>query len=266
MPELETSLGLACHYVNPHDGRQHAAIIIKVRTDGTVNLTHFDPESGIQQRRDRVAYSLELIANTFHWQDDQNEPQTAEEKAAVALSTVSSAQTLSGVPPSHAGAPANEEQLAQKSQTDPYYLPKGSVELRMSDAPAAQPIAQPEVPEPTIPPIEDQEPPPETPVEKTEPEQPPEENTEYPNDYPQAAESTPTEPSTDPQIAPVSAEIPEQDEREAEAWERDPEVTEQRPFDVAGKSEGEPRPFDVNSIQGQIDKQVPAESTPEERK
>jgi hypothetical protein len=238
MPELETSLGLACHYVNPHDGRQHAAIIIKVRTDGTVNLTHFDPESGIQQRRDRVAYSLELIANTFHWQDDQNEPQTAEEKAAVALSTVSSAQTLSGVPPSHAGAPAN----------------------------AAQPIAQPEVPEPTIPPIEDQEPPPETPVEETEPEQPPEENTEYPNDYPQAAESTPTEPSTDPQLAPVSAEIPEQVEREAEAWERDPEVTEQRPFDVAGKSEGEPRPFDVNSIQGQIDKQVPAESTPEERK
>src|SRR3982750_4869014 len=174
MPEVATSLGLVCHYVNPHDGRQHAALIIKLRTDGTVNLIHFDPESGLTQRRDRVAYSLELVANTFHWQDDQNEPQSKEEKAAVPPETVSSAQTLSGVPPSHAGAPANEEQLSQKSQNDPYYLPKGSVELRMSDAPAAQPIAQPEVPEPTIPPIENQEPPPETPVEETEPEQPPE--------------------------------------------------------------------------------------------
>jgi len=239
MPEVATSLGLVCHYVNPHDGRQHAALIIKLRTDGTVNLIHFDPESGLIQRRDRVAYSLELVANTFHWQDDQNEPVTAEEKAAVSLSTVSSAQTLTGVPPSHAGAPANQEQLSQKSQADAPLLPKGSVELRMSDAPAVQPIAQPEVPEPTIPPIEDQE------------QQPPE--PQPPSESENAPVSSPMKPSTDTQLAPVSAEIPEQQEREAEAWEHDPEVTEQSPFDHHPRRE-------------EFDRQLPAESTPEERR
>jgi hypothetical protein len=250
MPEVETSLGLVCHYVNPHDGRQHAAIIVKVRTDGTVNLIHFDPESGLTQRRDRVAYSQELVANTFHWQDDQNEPESAEEKAAVALSTVSSAQSLTGVPPSHAGAPANEEQLAQKAQADAPYLPKGSVELRMSDAPAAQPIAQPEVPEPTIEPVKDLEPPEPKPPSETE----------------NAPVSTPIQPGTDAQLAPVSSEIPEQQEREAEAWEHDPEVTEQRPFDVGPQISEEPRPFDVHPRREEFDKQLPAESTPEERR
>jgi hypothetical protein len=64
MPELKDSLGFAAHYINPHTGRQHAALIIKVRSDETVNLVHFDPESGLQQMRLAVAYSLPLIANT----------------------------------------------------------------------------------------------------------------------------------------------------------------------------------------------------------
>jgi hypothetical protein len=152
MPEVKDSLALPVHYINPHTGREHAAIVIKVREDGAVNLRHYDPESGLGQRRDGVPYSHDLIAGTFHWVEDDNAPKTKEEQAAATLSMVASVQNLTGLPPTASvnvpsGAPANQSQDSVRS------VDKGSVELAQSDAPAVQPVAAtvpPEAPQPAV--------------------------------------------------------------------------------------------------------------------
>jgi hypothetical protein len=222
MPELKDSLGFAAHYINPHTGRQHAALIIKVRSDETVNLVHFDPESGLQQMRLAVAYSLPLIANTFHWIDDQNEPQTKEEKAAAALSTVTSVQTVTGPPPS-ASVATQSVPSPQQSQSDAPILPKGSFELQQSDAPSVAPSAgtiPPESPEAAL--VTPQGANPEgEPLEAPKPALPPE-----PQPHPEEIADTPQAPAEQPQ----EGALPEGAEGEAEAWEQDPEVTEQDPF------------------------------------
>lgn len=137
--ELKDSLGQNVHYINPHTGREHAATVIKVRTDNTVNLIHYDPESGLQQARFGTPYSHELIANTFHWTDDDNSPKTDEEKAAASLSMVSSVQNLTGLPPT-ASAAVTQAPAPTQSQDSVKDVDKGSVELAQSDAPQVQPV------------------------------------------------------------------------------------------------------------------------------
>lgn len=140
MPELKDSLGLMVHFVNGFSGREHAAKIIKIREDESVNLIHWDPESGLQQTRFGVVYSHDPIASTFHWVDDDNSPKNDEEKAAQILARVSSSQNRSGAPPT---ASYNVPPQADPAQSQPEVqdVPHTSQELAQSDAPVVQPVA-----------------------------------------------------------------------------------------------------------------------------
>src|SRR3982750_553488 len=216
MPELKDSLGLPVRYISPHDGRSHAAIVIKIRHDDTVNLVHFDPESGLQQMRLAVPYSFALVANTFHWTDDDNQPKTDEERAAAQLNTVTSVQTTTGLPPS-ASVWATDVPSPSQSQSDAPYVPKGSFELQQSDKPGVRPQREAV---PAESPEASQAPPPPTPEGPREP---------------------PQEPTLPPQPEPHPVEVAETptplEESETEAWERDPEVTDQDPFARARREE-----------------------------
>lgn len=145
-------------YVNPHNGREHTAIIIKLREDGSVNLTHFDPESGLMQTRFGVVYSQELQANTFHWTDDDNKPQDADEAKAVALATVTSVQNITGPPPTASIHPVNSPNPAQSVQPTPV-VATGSQELAQGDAAQPDaPTAQPQdIPTPAAEPNQGEE-------------------------------------------------------------------------------------------------------------
>jgi hypothetical protein len=171
MPELKQSLGYNVKYVDPHSGRNHAATIIKLRTDDAVNLIHYDPESGLQQMRTGVVYSLDPIANTFHWLEDDNTPKSDEEAAAQILSRVSSAQNRAGAPPTAAANVPPAPPDPSQSEPDPPDVPHTSVELEQSSAPVVQPVAA-TIPEgnPAEPTTEvpDETPPPDPPLPQDE--------------------------------------------------------------------------------------------------
>ena len=140
MPEVKDSLGLNVHFINPHNGREHAATIIRVNDDDTVNLIHYAPESGLQQCRFSVPYSLGLVANTFHWMEDDNAPQNEDEEKASQLARVTSVQNITGLPPTASyNVPPNPD-YGKTEQPSPV-VPTGSVELAQSEAPAVQPVS-----------------------------------------------------------------------------------------------------------------------------
>jgi hypothetical protein len=171
MPEVKNSLTETVRYVDPHSGRNHAAIIIKVLANDSVVLHHWDPESGLGQTRTGVVYSFEPIANTFHWKDDDNQPKTEEEAAAQTLSRVSSAQNRTGAPPTASANVPPAPPDPSQSEPDPPDVPHTSVELEQASAPVVQPVAA-TIPEgnPAEPTTEvpDETPPPDPPLPQDE--------------------------------------------------------------------------------------------------